>query len=102
MDKLVEWGTAAHHNGKCLIEQEYDAITPFGLIGAIGTIVGSLIRYNPPWFQGQSNYLNDVEVSKRVCAPAFSSLLLIASISILLFNQVTMKLIDMLSNNRRN
>ncbi len=75
MDKLAEWGIAAHHSGKWSIEQERDAIGPFGLTGAIGTVIGSLAGYKPPQSRGWSNCLNDADIARRVRA-AVSSLLL--------------------------
>ncbi|KAH9575155.1 hypothetical protein CY35_01G097300 [Sphagnum magellanicum] len=66
MDKLAEWGIAAHHSGKWSIEQERDAIGPFGLTGAIGTVIGSLAGYKPPQSRGWSNCLNDADIARRV------------------------------------
>lgn len=62
MDKLAEWGIAAHHSGRWVAERESDAMGPFARKGTNGAAAGNLAS-NPP---SSNTCLNDADIARRV------------------------------------
>lgn len=78
MDKLAEWGIAAHHSGKGVWDSDPDLLGPYSECGFVSVATNGAARR--VW----SGNLNDAEIARRVsekchlvvCASFFAIVLL--------------------------
>ena len=62
MDKLAEWGIAAHHSGRWVSERESDAMGPRERKAGNDAAAGYQASNSP----GSSSCLNDADIARRV------------------------------------